>query len=103
MEHDGTHEEQYQRAILEKHPDAFHFAALLAVLSATGEFVINFAWPDHQQDENRGNRESHNKEKDTSVRHEIAEEAHRHGGHHVSCRVERLIATLADIKRRTSD
>ena len=103
MEHHGADEEEDQWAIPEEHPDAFHFAAFLAVICATGELVVNLGGSDQKQDENRGDCESHDEEEDAPVGNEVAEEAHRHGGNHVTCRVERLIATLAGVECGTSD
>jgi hypothetical protein len=84
MEHHGTDEEEHEWAILEEHPDAFHFAAFLAVLCATGELVVNLGGSYQKQDKNRGDRESHDEEEDAPVGNQVAEEAHRHGGSHVA-------------------
>ena len=103
MEHHGADEEDHQRAILKEHPDAFRFATFLAVVCATGELVVNLAGSDQKQDENRGDRESRDEEEDAAVGNEVAEQAHRHGGNHIACRVESLVATLADVECGTSD
>lgn len=63
MEHHGAHEEDNQWAILEEYPDAFHRAALLACICATGEFVINLAGSDQMEDQNRGTERATTKKK----------------------------------------
>jgi hypothetical protein len=102
MKHHGAHKEEDQRAIPEEHPDTFYFAAFLAVRCAASKLVVNLGGPDHQQDENRRNSESCDEEEDAAVGNKVAKQAHRHGGNHVSCRVEGLIAPLAGVECGTS-
>jgi len=103
MEHYGASEEEDEWALPEEHLDAFHFGAFLAVSRATGKFVVNLAGSDQKQDENRRDRARRDEEKNAPVGNEVAEDAHGHGGNHVPCRVERLIAPLAGVERGASD
>ena len=103
MEHHGADEEEDQWAIPEEYPDAFRFAGFLAFICATGDLVVNLGGSDQKQDENRGDRESHNEKEDAAVGNEVAEEAHRQCSSHVPCRVERLIAALAGVECGASD
>src|ERR1039458_6908507 len=92
MEQHCTDEEDHQRAILKEHSDAFRFSTVPEITCAAGEFIVNLAGSDQKQDQNRGDRESCHEEKDAAIGNEIAKEAHGHGGNHIPCRVERLIA-----------
>ena len=103
MEHHGASEEEDEWALPEEHLDAFHFAPFLAVSCATGKFVVNLGGSDQKQDENRGDREHRDEKEDAPVGNEVAEDTHRHGGNHIPCRVERLIAALAGVECGTSD
>ena len=98
MEHHGADQEEDQRAVPEEYPDAFHSGAFPAVPCAASELVVNLGGPDHQQDEDRRRRERRDEEKDAAVGNKVSKQAHRHGGNHVPCRVERLIAALADVE-----
>ena len=98
MEHHGADEEDHKGAILKQYPDAFCFAAFLAIICAAGDFVVNLGGSDQKQDENGGDRESRHEDEYAPIGNEVPKGTHGQGGNHITTRVECLIATLAGVE-----
>jgi hypothetical protein len=95
-----TDKKNEQPSILEQRE---RFDRLAVFLRAPRPSVINRIRADHEKSEDGRDRKGTDKEENTAIRDEAAEQTHRYGGEDIAGGVESLVTTLAAIKQMMSN